>query len=143
MFVVTEADAAAIRAAFNQGGELSAAVELRRLFPGLRSAHAQGRHGGRQPKLSPQQQAEVLAMLNAGRSAADVARLFRVHRATISRVASSHAYECGVQHRGHLTSPKLAAAICQVGPSLAWTRSQWETRFAWARTQSRNGVAMS
>jgi len=40
-------------------------------------------------KLSPQQQAEVLAMLSTGRSAADVARLFRVHRATISRVVSS------------------------------------------------------
>jgi hypothetical protein len=35
MFVVSELDAAAIRAAFDQGGELSAAVELRRLFPGL------------------------------------------------------------------------------------------------------------
>jgi hypothetical protein len=35
MFVVTEAEAAAIRAAFNRGGELSAAVELRRLFPGV------------------------------------------------------------------------------------------------------------
>jgi hypothetical protein len=35
MFVVSELDAAAIRAAFDQGGELSAAVELRRLFPGV------------------------------------------------------------------------------------------------------------
>jgi hypothetical protein len=35
MFVVTEADAAAIRAAFDRGDELSAAVELRRLFPGV------------------------------------------------------------------------------------------------------------
>jgi hypothetical protein len=35
MFVVTEADAAAIRAAFERGGELSAAVELRQLFPGV------------------------------------------------------------------------------------------------------------
>ena len=34
MFVVSEAEATAIRAAFDQGGELSAAVELRRLFPG-------------------------------------------------------------------------------------------------------------
>jgi hypothetical protein len=33
MFVVTEA--VAIRAAFDRGGELSAAVELRRLFPGV------------------------------------------------------------------------------------------------------------
>ena len=37
MFVVTEADAAAIRAAFDRGGEFSAAVELRRLFPGITS----------------------------------------------------------------------------------------------------------
>jgi hypothetical protein len=35
MFVVSEAEAAAIRAAFEQRGELSAAVELRRLFPGV------------------------------------------------------------------------------------------------------------
>jgi hypothetical protein len=35
MIVVTEAEAAAIRAAFEQRGELSAAVELRRLFPGV------------------------------------------------------------------------------------------------------------
>jgi hypothetical protein len=35
MFVVSDADAAAIRAIFHQRGELSAAVELRRLFRGL------------------------------------------------------------------------------------------------------------
>jgi hypothetical protein len=35
MFVVTEADAAAIRTACDQGGEFAAAVELRRLFPGV------------------------------------------------------------------------------------------------------------
>ena len=35
MFVVSEAEAAAIRSAFDRGGELSAAVELRRLFPGI------------------------------------------------------------------------------------------------------------
>lgn len=35
MFVVTEADAAAIRAIFEQRGEFAAAVELRRLFPGV------------------------------------------------------------------------------------------------------------
>jgi hypothetical protein len=34
MFVVTEADAAAIRAVFEQEGELPGAVEVRRLFPG-------------------------------------------------------------------------------------------------------------
>ena len=35
MFVVNEAEANAIRAAFDQRGELSAAVEMRRLFPGI------------------------------------------------------------------------------------------------------------
>ena len=35
MFVVSEAEAAAIRTAFEQRGELSAAVELRRRFPGI------------------------------------------------------------------------------------------------------------
>ena len=35
MYVVTEADAAAIREAYETGGELSAAVELRRRFPGI------------------------------------------------------------------------------------------------------------
>ena len=35
MFVFTETDAAGIRAVFNQEGELSAAIELRRRFPGI------------------------------------------------------------------------------------------------------------
>ena len=35
MFVVTEAEAAAIRAVYEQRGEFSAAVELRRLFPAV------------------------------------------------------------------------------------------------------------
>ena len=35
MFVVTEADAAAIRAVYQQHGEFAAAVELRRRFPGI------------------------------------------------------------------------------------------------------------
>ena len=36
MFVVSEAEAAAIRAAFQEHGEFAAAVELRRLCPGIR-----------------------------------------------------------------------------------------------------------
>jgi hypothetical protein len=35
MFTVTEADSTAIRAVFDQEGELSAAIELRRRFPGI------------------------------------------------------------------------------------------------------------
>jgi hypothetical protein len=36
MFIVTEAEAAAIRDIFHQEGELSAVIELRRLFPLVR-----------------------------------------------------------------------------------------------------------
>lgn len=35
MFLLTEADADAIRTLFHQEGELSAAIELRRRFPGI------------------------------------------------------------------------------------------------------------
>ena len=35
MFVVSEEAAAAIRTAYEQQGELSAAIEVRRLFPGI------------------------------------------------------------------------------------------------------------
>jgi len=41
MFCVSETEAAAIRDAYERGGELSAAIELRRLFPGITdNAHA-------------------------------------------------------------------------------------------------------
>lgn len=55
---------------------------------GQRAARARGNAGGHPPKLSPSQQREIINMLNDGRSAADLARLFRVHRATISRLAT-------------------------------------------------------
>ena len=40
MFVVSEAEAAEIRAVFQERGEFSAAVELRQLFPGIDNAQA-------------------------------------------------------------------------------------------------------
>ena len=46
MFVVTEADAAAIRAVFEQRGEFAAAIELRRRFPGI-TDNAQARECAR------------------------------------------------------------------------------------------------
>jgi hypothetical protein len=46
MFVVTEEDAAAIRAAYQQRGEFAAAIELRRLFPGV-TDNAQARECAR------------------------------------------------------------------------------------------------
>lgn len=71
--------------------EFERAMVRERTQAGLRSARAQGRRGGRQPKLTRQQQAEVIAMLAVGRSAAADARLFNVHRATISRIVSNAA----------------------------------------------------
>jgi hypothetical protein len=35
MFAVTEAEDASIRATYDSGGEFTAAVELRRIFPGI------------------------------------------------------------------------------------------------------------
>jgi len=57
MFVVTEADAAAIRTAFHEEGELSAVIELRQRFPGI-TGHAQARAcartiAGSQPPAAP------------------------------------------------------------------------------------------
>jgi hypothetical protein len=46
MFVVSESDAAAIRSVFERDGELSAAIEVRRRFPGItgnEQARAQAR----------------------------------------------------------------------------------------------------
>jgi hypothetical protein len=54
MFVVTEADAAAIRTAYEQEGELSAAIEVRRLFPGIAdNAEARARRRPRSCAGSP------------------------------------------------------------------------------------------
>jgi hypothetical protein len=46
MFAVTEADAAAIRAVYEQRGEFAAAVELRRRLPGI-TDNAQARECAR------------------------------------------------------------------------------------------------
>jgi DNA invertase Pin-like site-specific DNA recombinase len=42
--------------------------------------------GGRKPKIKPNQRAEILRMVNSGKtSAAEAARLFGLHRLSISR----------------------------------------------------------
>jgi DNA invertase Pin-like site-specific DNA recombinase len=53
---------------------------------GLVTARKQGRIGGRPPKLSAPQLKEIAAMLKAGRSQAEVARLFAVSASTICRI---------------------------------------------------------
>jgi DNA invertase Pin-like site-specific DNA recombinase len=54
---------------------------------GLQAARERGRVGGRQPKLTSHQRAEAIKLVTTGaKSAAEVARLFRVHRSSISRL---------------------------------------------------------
>jgi DNA invertase Pin-like site-specific DNA recombinase len=68
--------------------EFERAMVRERTKAGLKAARDRGRRGGRRPKLTPQQKTEILDMLAAGRSGADLARLFLVHRATIGRIAA-------------------------------------------------------
>ncbi|QUD90336.1 recombinase family protein [Phenylobacterium montanum] len=56
-----------------------------RTEPGLRTAQAEGRRG-RPPKFKQEQADEILALLASGLTAAEVARRYGVHRATICRL---------------------------------------------------------
>jgi hypothetical protein len=63
---------------------------LRSLSYSADAARKQGRIGGRRPKLSPNQQVEIVTMVSTGtKTAADAARLFNVHPATVSRLLAS------------------------------------------------------
>jgi DNA invertase Pin-like site-specific DNA recombinase len=54
---------------------------------GLDNARQAGRIGGRRPKLKPHQTKEIVQLVTSGqKTAADAARLFNVHPATISRL---------------------------------------------------------
>ena len=67
--------------------EFERAMLRERTKAGLEAARADGRIGGRRPKLSPQQQAEIRKMVTRGdKTAADAARLFKIHPATVSRL---------------------------------------------------------
>jgi DNA invertase Pin-like site-specific DNA recombinase len=67
--------------------EFERAMLRERTKAGLESARNEGRIGGRRPKLRPQQQQEIVRMVTTGKkTAADAARLFNVHPATISRL---------------------------------------------------------
>ena len=62
-------------------------VLAERTKAGLDAARKQGRIRGWRPKLRPNQQDEIVTMVSTGtKTAADVARLFNVHPATVSRL---------------------------------------------------------
>jgi DNA invertase Pin-like site-specific DNA recombinase len=67
--------------------EFERAMIRERTQAGLAIARAEGRTGGRRPKLGPQQQAAIVEMVRSGRQTqAAAARLFHVHPATVSRL---------------------------------------------------------
>ena len=67
--------------------EFERAMLRDRTRSGLDAARKRGRIGGRRPKLKPHQQDEIVAMVSKGtKTAADAARLFNVHPATVSRL---------------------------------------------------------
>ena len=54
---------------------------------GLDAARKQGRVGGRPPKLATHQQKEIVRLVKSGKkTAAEAARLFKVHPSTVSRI---------------------------------------------------------
>ena len=67
--------------------EFERAMLRERTRHGLNAARKEGRTGGRRPKLSARQRQEVVHMVQSGeKSAAEAARLFKVHPATICRL---------------------------------------------------------
>jgi DNA invertase Pin-like site-specific DNA recombinase len=67
--------------------EFERAMLRERTKAGLDAARREGRIGGRKPKLTPQQQKEIIRMVSKGdKTAAAAARLFKVHPATVCRV---------------------------------------------------------
>ena len=70
--------------------EFERAMIRERTGAGLAAARAEGRVGGRRPKLTPDQRADVVENVRSGRrSAAQMARLYKVSEATVSRVLAS------------------------------------------------------
>src|SRR6266851_2967180 len=67
--------------------EFERAMLKERTKVGLDTARREGRIGGRPPKLKPQQRQEIVKLVKRGKkTAADAARLFGVHPATVSRL---------------------------------------------------------
>ncbi|HBR1419019.1 TPA: recombinase family protein [Klebsiella quasipneumoniae subsp. similipneumoniae] len=71
--------------------EFERAMLRERTRNGLAAARQDGRVGGRRPKLTPQQQKEIVLLVTSGqKTGADAARLFRVHPSTVVRLLARH-----------------------------------------------------
>ena len=81
--------------------EFDRAMLRERTKAGLEVARQDGRIGGRRPKLTLAQQAEINRMVSSGeKTAADAARLFKVHPAAVSRLLA----------QGRITNPQKKPA---------------------------------
>ena len=71
--------------------EFEHAILYERTISGLNAARKEGRIGGRRPKLSLEQQREILEIVSSGKkTASNVAKLFNVHPSTICRLLSKN-----------------------------------------------------
>lgn len=67
--------------------EFERAMIRERTKAGLQEARAKGRLPGRKPRLTEAQQKEIVdAVISGRKSAADMARLFKIHPSTVSRL---------------------------------------------------------
>ena len=67
--------------------EFERAMLRERTRNGLNAARSEGRIGGRRPKLTKHQSQEIIHLVSSRKkTAADAARLFNVHPATVSRL---------------------------------------------------------
>ena len=72
--------------------EFERAMLKERTKAGIETARKAGRIGGRRPKLTVRQREEIVKLVSKGKNtAADAARLFKVHPATVSRLMRVHA----------------------------------------------------
>ena len=70
--------------------EYERAMVRERTAAGLAAARAEGRVGGRRPKLTPAQRADIAEnVLSGRRTAAQMARLYAVSQPTVSRILAT------------------------------------------------------
>ena len=63
---------------------------------GLQAAREQGRVGGRPPKLTQEQRQDIVDNVVSGRkTGADMARLYRISEATVSRITAQARHQHG------------------------------------------------
>ena len=80
--------------------EFERAMIRERTSAGLAQARAEGRIGGRRPKLGDRQRREIAESVTSGRkSGAEMARLYGVSEPTVSRIVAAHRQQFSQQQR--------------------------------------------